>query len=698
MTEDPALVTRRRRRDAALAALLEELYARLATHTASREAETTALDELGNSGDWLVRLVDELRPGPRRAGRGTEAFSALLRQLEQHPEWAAALGDHVARLLATRMHRVAYAEASPLPEHGFRNGLWRRLLGRILPPAPNPTDLSDLIQEVFHQPDDHVWLSAVPREEWRRLFELLDVTGPAFGPARAKCHQELAEALRLEATRLAALGTDTALLQYLPALARHESPFMAQQDEVRGLAAAALAGTASLSDRRHVEVLFDQCSEYLAAVRRKSREAGVSVGLVFLLARIEQVIERERRLLGLQVPDPPEGEAGPGLAADAAIDFTLLLVRQHNRQHSVRDLFRGTTQLLARRITEQASTSGEHYITESRAEFVGMYRAAAGAGFIIAVMALCKLLLARADLPLFWEAVGFSLNYGLGFVLIHVLHLTIATKQPAMTAATLAAALDGRESREARLEALADLAAKVSRTQWVSIAGNVTVTMLAAFAIALLATRFAGWQPAPTAKAAHLLADLHPWHSLALLHAAIAGVYLFLSGLIAGYYDNQALYHRVPDRLRRVRSLRRLLGAQRLDRLATYAGNNLGALAGNFLFGCMLGCTPVVGTLLGLPLDIRHVAFASANLAYGLVGLQFDVSSGTIAVSILGVLLIGLVNLAVSFGLALRVALRSRGITPEQTAGLWSRVLRRFLAAPRDFFWPGRTVTPDRPA
>ena len=47
-----------------------------------------------------------------------------------------------------------------------------------------------------------------------------------------------------------------------------------------------------------------------------------------------------------------------------------------------------------------------------------------------------------------------------------------------------------------------------------------------------------------------------------------------------------------------------------------------------------------------------------------------------------------LVNLAVSFSLALRVALRSRGITREQTAGLWPRVLRRFLARPRDFFWP----------
>jgi site-specific recombinase len=221
----------------------------------------------------------------------------------------------------------------------------------------------------------------------------------------------------------------------------------------------------------------------------------------------------------------------------------------------------------------------------------------------------------------------------------------------------------------------------------------VTICLLAAFAIAMTAGRFLGWDPVGPDKAAHLLHDLHPWRSLALLHAAIAGVYLFVSGLISGYYDNQSLYHRVPERLRRVKSLRRLLGEERLARLSDYAEHNLGALAGNFLFGCMLGCTPIAGELLGLPLDIRHVAFSSANFAYGLNALEFAVPVSTVVVSFAGVLLIGLVNLVVSFWLALKVALRSRGITPEQTRGLWARVLRRFLSRPRDFFWPPAAVS-----
>jgi site-specific recombinase len=642
-----------------------------------------------NTGEWLARVVDVIRPRRRDNLEVADArLCALVRVLEARPESAVALNAHLVELLSSRMHRILYAESGVLANQGFAGALARRVMGRLLPPAINVDYLRDLVAEVFEHPRDHVWMRAIPREHWDALLQSVGVDGDAFAPARRRCRHELLEAMRLVAVRLAALGTDPALLQYLPALARHESPFITQAVEVRIFIERQVGPGPAGIDDGHLEVLLGQCEDYVAAIRRRSREAGVSVDLVYLLARIEQIIARLRLLRDMVAPGEAEAPDAGAAGRARAIAFFLLLVRQENRRHSVRDLFRGTIELLARRVTEQASRSGEHYITESRDEFVAMYRAAAGAGFIIAFMALMKLLIARADLPLVWEGAAFSLNYGLGFVLIHVLHLTIATKQPAMTAATLAGSLDGRESRESRLDALAELAAEVSRTQWVSIAGNVTVAVLTAFAITLTAARFLGWESAGPEKAAHLLHDLHPWQSLALLHAAIAGAYLFLSGLISGYYDNQALYYRIPQRLRRVKWLRSLLGEVRLARLATYIEHNLGALAGNFLFGCMLGGTPVVGELLGLPLDIRHVAFASANLAYGLNGLEFAVTPATVVVSVAGVLLIGLTNLVVSFGLALKVALRSRGLGPDQTEGLWGRVLRRFLRRPRDFFWP----------
>ena len=191
--------------------------------------------------------------------------------------------------------------------------------------------------------------------------------------------------MRLASYRLAALGTDTALMQYLPALARHESPFLAQVDEVRAFIASRRAGR-----RRSTTTATSKCCSRSAtttstAIRRRSREAGVSVDLVFLLARIEQI---DRAAAAAARARTAGAEARDGRPSARRADRDRLfpaLVRQENRRNSVRDLFRGTTELLARRVTEQASRSGEHYITASRGEFVAMYRAAAGAGFIIAV-------------------------------------------------------------------------------------------------------------------------------------------------------------------------------------------------------------------------------------------------------------------------------------------------------------------------
>jgi site-specific recombinase len=107
---------------------------------------------------------------------------------------------------------------------------------------------------------------------------------------------------------------------------------------------------------------------------------------------------------------------------------------------------------------------------------------------------------------------------------------------------------------------------------------------------------------------------------------------------------------------------------------------------GNFLFGCMLGTAGTVGIILGLPIDIRHIAFSSANLGYALVAFDFELPWRTVLWAALGVALIGLVNLAVSFALALWVALKARGVVFRQKRELLALLWARFRAAPMSFF------------
>ena len=147
-----------------------------------------------------------------------------------------------------------------------------------------------------------------------------------------------------------------------------------------------------------------------------------------------------------------------------------------------------------------------------------------------------------------------------------------------------------------------------------------------------------------------------------------------MAGLISGYYDNKALYTRIGQRVRQLRSLQRLLGPVRLKRLGNYIENNMGGLMGNFWFGILLGVTPLIGFLTGLPLDIRHVTFSSANFATAFVAMDQHMSWTLAATSLAGVLLIAAVNLLVSFGLALWVALRARKIVFNHSLKLLKRV------------------------
>ncbi|MEC5384622.1 site-specific recombinase [Uliginosibacterium sp. H3] len=664
----------------ALHPLLEDIARRYPPGVARAEAAD-------NDAAQLVQLMRHLRPArgeptEQREGR----IRLLIDVLRSRPQLAAGLREYLSSLLAARNHFFVYAESGILGNTGFFTELRQRIGNRLLPPALDPRFLRDLIEEVFEHSDDAEWLASTPRELWAELLHTIGFSTETPTAGQIQIRKEMCESLRVLTVRLAALGLEPDLVRYYPALSEYESPFLAQQREfetvIVSMQGALLGESDEWPDSAHADVLLQQCCDALVRIRKLSHEAGAAVRLSWHLTRAFQIIERMREMLALLMPSPREERV------QIAFDFFFYLVKAECRRHSVRELVTSVTDLLSLQVTEHASKTGEHYVTRDRSEFYAMFRAAAGAGIIVGFMALIKMLIAMLHLPPLWEALGFSLNYGLGFVLVHLLGFTIATKQPAMTAATLAAALDPRKHGTSRVEEMSELIVQVCRSQFIAIAGNVLLAFLTSLGIAYAWVQIFGVPAASVEKARSMLHDLHPLFSMALPHAAIAGVCLFLSGLVTGYYDNKAIYNRVPDRLRRVRWLRRLLGEVRLERLAVYVEHNLGALAGNFIFGFMLGCMGTLGFLLGLPLDIRHVTFGAANLAYGLQALDFQVFWTEALVCAVGVILIGMTNLAVSFSLAMNVALKSRRVRFSDTKGLLRLLLRRFVRRPRDFFWP----------
>jgi site-specific recombinase len=680
------------------------------------------LDPNSDRIDLLVDLVDKLRP--RRVS--DEAYAraqvrTLIQLLKGNADQAWALRRYITTLLETRRHTSLYSDVGILSNDGFFTELKRRIAYRILPPALDETYLSDTLDRLLCREDDYQWLRAVPNADWLELFDTVSNAPPPPGwetnatPDRAR-HVTLLgllDAIRTLSCRVCALGLEPRLIHAHMEIEEVDSPFLMQNIEANSYLdqyGRLLAGELDrMEDARHLLVMLDQCEEVVLKVRRRAMAAGTSVSLTYLLLAITQSIDRLRKLLFLvdtsgELPAAPTvdlealaDEATPpcepptSLRRAAALDLAQELAEAHNTKYEVRGLVRDNIDLLARNVTENASRTGEHYIAEHRGEMRAMFNQAAGAGFIISLMAVVKILMSYLHRAPLIEAALYSLNYSLGFMLVHVLHFAIATKQPAMTAARIAAALhesDQKSSRyrQADADSMAALINKVFRTQVVAVLGNLATVIPVSFLLALGYWYLSGHHLVNPDKARHLIHDSHPWESLALLHAAIAGVWLFVSGLVSGYYDNKALYTRMALRVQQLHGLRRLLGRERLARFGRYVEDNLGGLMGNAVFGILMGTTATVGFLLGLPLDVRHVTFSSANLAIGFVGLDYQLDWETGGIAVLGIALIAVVNLLVSFGLALWVALRARKIRFYHGFKLLRALGSRLRAAPLDFF------------
>ncbi|WP_051710592.1 site-specific recombinase [Andreprevotia chitinilytica] len=640
----------------------------------------------------LRELVDGMRPrhiDDEQAA--TNSVQALAYLLEAHEEYRAAVRRHLLHLVSTRKQVRLYTDSGVLSNETFFSALMKRIGHRLLPPVFDPASLKDVFGAIFYRKDDYVWLESVPREVWFDLGRALHFGEETDQDSINLTRLQVLEAVQVLSCRLSAIGLEPEIVLNHPDGDRFESPFVRQNVEalayIEGYRRDMIEKRLPDEDVKPILVLLDQCEDIVARVRKSAHKTGISVSLTYHLLRIRQHIERLRTLLLMIDPAPaPE-------KADLIVDSALVLVRAENRKYAIRDVFAENTELLALQVTEHASHTGEHYIAENRSEWISMFKSAAGAGVIVGFMALFKLLIGKAHLPLLLEALAFGLNYAFGFMLIHVLHYTVATKQPAMTAAKIAESIHqgskiGKKS--VNLDDLADLIVKVFRTQFVAILGNVLLAIPVALAIAL-AWKYSFGEPViDMAKADHLLHDTSPIASLAIFHAAIAGVCLFLSGLISGYYDNKAIYNQIPQRIAALPLLNKVFGESRTRRIARYIESNLGALAGNFYFGMMLGVIGTIGVLLGLPIDIRHITFSSAYLSYAEVSYNFALNWQVVAMTLLGIALVGLTNLAVSFGLALWVALRARRLTFSATRPLVGKLLRRFFKQPTAFFVPPR--------
>ena len=640
----------------------------------------------------LKRLIDELRVNDKEPALANQNIQDLIDVLGQHPEYADGLSSFVLKLIIEYRQIALYTDTGIMSDQGFFNSL-RRLIGhRFLPLLPQEDSVVELVGYLFDKRSDERWLANIEKNKWDELVDLLKVDEQHLNLV-ATAKNSILNAIIILSYRISGIGLHPDLMDFYPQMLNYSASFVAQNQEAvlyvnQYREAHELDTLTDITPEKAVDpapllVMIEQCEDIVATIRKRIYKTGISIRLTNMMLRLDQSLQRMRVLTELVADNYDKRD-------QAIIELIQALITTASRRYSIGYLIDNNTKLLSRKVTENASRVGEHYISTDKSGYQKMFKKASIGGFIIAFMATLKILAYNLALAPMGRAFVNSMIYGLGFVFIHIVHGTVATKQPAMTAAAIASTIsDSSGKKSHQLNKLSELVVDILRTQFVAIMGNVMLAIPVALIISFAWLQYTGAPMINTDKAAHLLHDLDPFHSLALPHAAIAGVYLFLSGLIAGYYDNLAVYNQIGARIQRHKLLQYLLPQSWLQRLGGFIEANLGAIMGNFLFGVFLGSTATIGFLFGLPIDIRHIAFASANLAHGLFNISASQWDWQIVfVSILGVGLIGMVNLMVSFSLALFVALRSKEVKFLEWSRLTKQLFSHMLTHPSDFFWP----------
>jgi len=560
--------------------------------------------------DLLVVLVDAIRP--RHADDVPAARSNLLavcETLHENAELARVVREAVIAVISQCRHTDIYTSIGIHPNTGFFTELFRRLGHKILPEELDDDLLRSVMRQVFHKPSDAEWVVGVGENAWLQFLSVLRFETQNASQTMPQAIVDMLRALRVLSYWIAAAGMEPELLRLEPALETYESPFVTQNEELLAYIQAyplAWGKPESLAcDEKHLLVLLDQCVGMIERMRKRAAREGTSIRLTYHMQRLTQLIARCELLLEIldRLMHRPDGET----AMPSIVGLFTHLVEEECRRDDLRQHWRHNTELIALRITEHVGHDGEHFITETRREYLQLAGAAAIGGLVIGVMACIKLLLGKLGMAPLVEALAYCLNYGVGFCIIHVLHGTVATKQPAMMANTIAGTISQSGGRVSDLQALTALIARTTRSQLVAILGNILVAVPVAAGLSWGFQRFVALPLAGPDKATHLLGEQSLIYSGSLFYGALCGVCLFLAGLISGYFDNYAVYNRFSRRLRHLRWLRFLVGRKRLDRVASYVGDNLGALAGNLAFGFLLGGATVFGTLWGLPVDTRHV-------------------------------------------------------------------------------------------
>ena len=621
-------------------------------------------------------------------------LDAFITAVQNDPTTLVRLKAWWAKLMQTVDVTTLLADLGFAPRTAFVSELAERLRRKLLPGTPETQDASALFLMAAHRRFDAQWMAAVSETQAQQLARLL-ATDVAADTLRWQ-HQVM-DALAYCTAQIQATGFAPELRLRMDEATQNSRVFHALASDVDALRAAffsrahlataqvpSAAVEAAKADAALEEVLsryrdrLDGCRQAVNSVYAHLDDHGVSVGMVFRLRQLRARIMRVRELLDAFMSPSPS-------AAALKLLTRRVVIGQDGK--SIGNLIGANSTLLSAKITERSSEVGERYITRTRAEYKDMLGKAMGGGMVTALTTLLKFSVVAIGLSAFWSGFWSAVAYSATFILIQLLHFTLATKQPAVTAHAMAVKLRDVES-ETALNGFVDEVANLMRSQATAVFGNVFLVVPVVLLINAAVVLVRG-QPMISAKeAAYVL------HSLTLLGptviwAAFTGLLLFAASLVAGWAENWFVLHRLDSALRHNPRITAFLGEDRGARWSAFMRANISGFASNISLGFMLGLIPAFTGFFGFELEARHVTLSTGQLAAAGASLGLDAfRQPAIWLCIASIPLIGALNIGVSFFCAFRLALRAHSVSSANRARIRSAILTRWRTHPARFFLP----------
>ncbi|WP_264559908.1 site-specific recombinase [Flavobacterium sp. N2270] len=638
---------------------------------------------------FLVDLIHVIRPKKPKEIQQVSLID-FINFLKDNPVYISLFRNYFKTIVNKNKFSRLLTDSGILNDNHFVTEIKKRIFDKFLPFQPEKGTLQFVLNQVFYLSTDPIWINKIPYNEIVIVYELLGFKDIYGNIKEETPFSEIILAMQILAQRMSGRALENDVIKMVPEYSNFESPFLGFEKELNHLEHIIRTNNyhyinSSELVYKQLLLLHKQCDDFVDKAFLNSSKYGISLTVNQSLLRIRQQLVRIKELLPLIVVEIEE---------DKVRNSTLILlklIRYNCYKNNIRKLFLESTQLISYEITQHTAKSGQKYITDGYKEYFTMFYKAIGGGFIVGFLCLFKLLFSKVDTSAFGHAFLYSFNYAFGFILIFLLGYTLATKQPAMTAATIAQTLEegmkNKNQANDKHKSFAKLFARIFRTQFIAFVGNV----LFAFPVSLLLIWFLDFLLGTNlaeAKAEKLISDLSPIHSLALLHAAIAGVFLFLSGIISGNISNRNKHYQVAYRIQENPFLKQTFGIQKTKSISNWVNENWAGVVSNLWFGIFLGSTASLGIFFGLNLDIRHITFASGNFALGLYGSHFTINFWSFFWSIIGIGLIGFINFIVSFTLSMLLAFRSRNIPLSELHLLNKSIFNYFKKAPLNFFFP----------